>query len=183
MVSRDSAVAATPKGNQGDIFSIDANHSNIVKFENNACPDYLNVRSRIITSVRDAPAVVAKRLKNQVESKELPASTKGSPLKSLFTQYRGYERGSPLFRALLMLVANLTRRLEQEKQQILQWLSKIEYIKHHRTAMAGMLKDTGEWMLKKKQFREWRFATKSNILWLHGIRKISHAPGVTVVEC
>lgn len=183
MVSRDSAVAATPKGNQGDIFSIDANHSNIVKFENNACPDYLNVRSRIITSVRDAPAVVAKRLRNQVESKELPASAKGSPLKSLFIQYRGYQRGSPLFRALVMVVANLTRELEQEQQKILQWLSTIEYIKHHRSAMAGMLKDTGEWMRKKKQFREWRFSNKSSILWLHGIRKISHALSRTVIEC
>lgn len=61
MVSRDSAIDATPEGDQYDIFSIDANHSNIVKFKHNACPDYLKVRFRIITLVRDAPVVISER--------------------------------------------------------------------------------------------------------------------------
>lgn len=64
MVSRDSATGATPEENQDDIFSIDANHSDIVKFKNNACPDYLNVRSRIIGLVQNAPGVISKRFED-----------------------------------------------------------------------------------------------------------------------
>lgn len=66
MVSRDSAIDATPEGDQNDIFSIDANHSNIVKFKHNACPDYLNVRSRILTLVQNAPAVISKRSADRI---------------------------------------------------------------------------------------------------------------------
>lgn len=61
MVDRESAIWATPKENQDDIFSIDADHSEIVKFTNNTCPDYLNVRSRIMTLVNEAPSVIRKR--------------------------------------------------------------------------------------------------------------------------
>lgn len=54
MVNRDSAIHATPKENPTDIFSIDANHSEIVKFDNKTCQEYLNVRARIINLVQDA---------------------------------------------------------------------------------------------------------------------------------
>lgn len=58
-------------------------------------------------------------------------------------------------------------------RKILEWLSKIEYIKHHQHALEGMLEDTGQWLLNSWQFREWRTVTKSGILWLHGIRKVN----------
>lgn len=61
--------------------------------------------------------------------------------------------------------------LEQKKGQILRWLSEIEYIKHHRNALEGILQDTGQWLLDKKEFREWRSNNISSIFWLHGIRK------------
>lgn len=54
MVTIDSAVYATPQGNWNDIFSIDANHSDIVKFPNDSCQDYINIRTRIVSLVRDA---------------------------------------------------------------------------------------------------------------------------------
>lgn len=66
MVSRESAIWATPKGNQDDIFSIDADHSAIVKFTDSASPDYHNVRSRIIALVQDAPSVIGKRFKSRM---------------------------------------------------------------------------------------------------------------------
>lgn len=55
MVDRESAIRATPEENQDDIFSIDANHSEIVKFTNNISPDYLIVRDKIMTLVKEAP--------------------------------------------------------------------------------------------------------------------------------
>lgn len=34
------------------------------------------------------------------------------------------------------------------------------------------MKDTGKWLLNSKQFQEWRASSASEILWLHGIRKL-----------
>lgn len=67
MVSRDSAIAATPDGREADIFSIDKDHSDIVKFKYHACPDYLNVRFRITTLVEDAPGIISKCFADQEE--------------------------------------------------------------------------------------------------------------------
>lgn len=63
MVSQESAIYATPKENRDDIFSIDSNHSEMVKFDHNACQDYLNISSRIIALVESAQVVVDKRFK------------------------------------------------------------------------------------------------------------------------
>lgn len=57
MVSRDSAIHATPKESQADAFPIDANHSDIAKFDDQTYQDYLNVASRIMILVRNADAV------------------------------------------------------------------------------------------------------------------------------
>lgn len=65
MVSRASAVFATLEQhrvvNQDDIFSIDANHSEMVKFNNNTCQEYLSVRLRIKELTQKAHAVIHKR--------------------------------------------------------------------------------------------------------------------------
>lgn len=66
MVTRDSAIHPKPE-EQDDIFSIDANHSEIVKFANSACPDYNNVRSRIIRLVEDGQVIIKKRYECQLE--------------------------------------------------------------------------------------------------------------------
>ncbi|KAI5838881.1 hypothetical protein DFP73DRAFT_588033 [Morchella snyderi] len=56
-----------------------------------------------------------------------------------------------------------------QRETILQWLSKIEYKKHHATAKETILDKTGQWLLNKKEFRDWRSSSASSILWLHGI--------------
>lgn len=61
MVSRESAIHATPKGCLGDIFSIDADHSNIVKFDNKSCQEYINVRSKLLDLVHRAQGVISQR--------------------------------------------------------------------------------------------------------------------------
>ncbi|KAL0632798.1 hypothetical protein Q9L58_008314 [Maublancomyces gigas] len=68
MVSRNSAISATPEGNAVDIFSIDANHSDIVKFKTNTSQSYLNVRTRIMALASEAPAVISKRFEELSES-------------------------------------------------------------------------------------------------------------------
>lgn len=57
--------------------------------------------------------------------------------------------------------------------KILEWLSKIEYIKHHRNALDGILKDTGGWLVNRQEFRQWQSCNVSSILWLHGIRRLT----------
>lgn len=61
MVSRDSAVHATPEDMKDDIFSIDADHSNMVKFESKSCQNYINVRTRIIEFAWKAQSVIRQR--------------------------------------------------------------------------------------------------------------------------
>lgn len=91
MVSMESATAATPIANQDDIFSIDQNHSNIVKFKNSTCPDYTNVRSRLISLVQDAPAVISKRLMDRKESRDMLDSgdRTNSIMATAFMQFLG----------------------------------------------------------------------------------------------
>lgn len=64
MVTRDSAIHPTPE-NQEDILSIDADHSEIVKFGNKACPDYNNIRSRVIRLVQNGQTIIKKRFECQ----------------------------------------------------------------------------------------------------------------------
>lgn len=45
-----------------------------------------------------------------------------------------------------------------------------------------MLENTGEWLLKKNEFRRWRSSTTSSILWLHGIRKTPYYSLLMVVQ-
>lgn len=58
----------------------------------------------------------------------------------------------------------------EKRIKILKWLSQVEYEKHHRNAMEDLLENTGQWLLEKKQYKEWRSSSASGILWLHGIR-------------
>lgn len=107
MVSKDSAIAATPVTNQDDIFSIDQNHSNIVKFKNRACPDYINVRSRVISLVQQAPSVIYKRLADLKEPPEMLASSdRVNPnTRSTFVEFQGDIQG--MFHTEYTFTANL----------------------------------------------------------------------------
>lgn len=51
----------------------------------------------------------------------------------------------------------------------------IEYKKHHATAKETILDKTGQWLLNKNEFRNWRSSKASSILWLHGIRRFYHS--------
>lgn len=60
MVSRKSATHAAPV-NQDDIFSIDLNHSEMVKFKSSACQHYRNVSSRVVQLMQNAEDVIMSR--------------------------------------------------------------------------------------------------------------------------
>lgn len=104
MVTKESAIDATPVANQDDIFSIDQDHSNIAKFKNSTCPDYINVRSRVISLVQDAPAVICKRLESLKEM--LVSGDRVNPnTSSAFVGFQGEIQG--LFPIVYTCIINL----------------------------------------------------------------------------
>jgi len=77
----------------------------------------------------------------------------------------GHPRYSSIIRIDDMLLAAQTREC------VLNWITHTEYQAPHNLALQGLLEDTGKWFFDRIEYREWRSASTSSILWLHGIRK------------
>lgn len=60
---------------------------------------------------------------------------------------------------------------QQERQEVLRWLSNVQYRNHHRGLHKKFLEGTGLWLLGTHQYTEWRQSSVPSVLWLHGIRK------------
>jgi hypothetical protein len=52
---------------------------------------------------------------------------------------------------------------------IFHWLSKVNYRKHHQSALEGMLEGSAYWFLSKYEYWCWENFIHSSVLWLHGI--------------
>ncbi|KAH7072565.1 hypothetical protein FB567DRAFT_205894 [Paraphoma chrysanthemicola] len=60
--------------------------------------------------------------------------------------------------------------LERGKRNaILESISRIKFIVHHRLANSGLVQGSGQWFLNKPNYQQWRDDSCSSILWLHGI--------------
>ncbi|KAI5846226.1 hypothetical protein DFP73DRAFT_593288 [Morchella snyderi] len=70
---------------------------------------------------------------------------------------------------LLEMELRISGRENEKRRKILEWLSTIEFIKHHDTALEDLLENTGLWLLKKERFRQRRSYKASGTLWLRGI--------------
>ncbi|KAI0852291.1 putative ankyrin repeat-containing protein [Daldinia vernicosa] len=55
------------------------------------------------------------------------------------------------------------------RARVLKAISTIPYGAHHKTVRRGRLKDSGQWLFKKKEYKIWREESASSVLWLHGI--------------
>jgi hypothetical protein len=64
-----------------------------------------------------------------------------------------------------------TRLKEEEKVEILQWVSSIPYEDNHTAAKQGRVENTGLWIFNRHQYKQWINEDCSMLLWLHGIRK------------
>ena len=58
---------------------------------------------------------------------------------------------------------------EDERSEVLQWISPIPYIQHHNQAKSDVLPGTGAWFLKDEKVLSWLSSNSSSIMWLHGI--------------
>jgi hypothetical protein len=62
------------------------------------------------------------------------------------------------------------------RSQILEWISTIPYTSHHRRISEDRLDGTGQWLLAREEYSEWRVSRRSKLLLLRGIRKLSYTP-------
>ena len=56
-----------------------------------------------------------------------------------------------------------------ERSKILQWISTIPYMQHHKQARKDVLAGTGVWFLKNEKLLGWLSSNSSSMMWLHGI--------------
>ncbi|KAK2468826.1 hypothetical protein H9L39_19588 [Fusarium oxysporum f. sp. albedinis] len=64
----------------------------------------------------------------------------------------------------------ITDQLDKTKRrEILQWLSKEPYRKHHQLVREDVVEGTGQWLLSDPVYLQWKEESASSILWLHGI--------------
>ncbi|KAJ0379072.1 hypothetical protein COL26b_002547 [Colletotrichum chrysophilum] len=66
----------------------------------------------------------------------------------------------------LDLIANNMKAKEQARLAI--WLSRIRHEYVHKQ-VHRLVPDTGQWLLRKKEYIEWRDSSCSSTLWLHGV--------------
>ena len=57
-----------------------------------------------------------------------------------------------------------------QRLEILRWLSTVPYREHHKNSVSDVLDQSGTWLQRHADFKEWSTSSCSVILWLHGIR-------------
>ncbi|GKZ81649.1 hypothetical protein AnigIFM56816_006170 [Aspergillus niger] len=59
---------------------------------------------------------------------------------------------------------------ENERSELLQWLSTVTIQQHYKEALASVLPGSGEWLLNEPRFVNWKDSSSSETFWLHGIQ-------------
>jgi hypothetical protein len=58
----------------------------------------------------------------------------------------------------------------RKREEVLLWLSTFEYQRKHNDVCARRFPGTGQWLLERDEFLNWRDDPQSsNVLWCHGI--------------
>ena len=115
-------------------------------------------------------------LGGEIETLQIGLRESTSKLETVLASFqdplvRTVDRISTLAESLVS--GRIESQMEEERIEILKWLSNVQYKKHHQTISKGLLEGTGSWLLEKPQCLEWRNSSVSSVLWLHGIRKSS----------
>lgn len=74
----------------------------------------------------------------------------------------------------VLRVAGALDRMEQsleakERQQLVEWLSVVRPLEVHRKVHRGFVENTGQWLLRTKEYTKWCESTASSSLWLRGV--------------
>ena len=60
---------------------------------------------------------------------------------------------------------------DQERRELLQWVSKVQYGRHYQDIERKRSPNTGEWLINHDTFHEWLNSPISSVIWLQGSRK------------
>ncbi|KAH0533900.1 hypothetical protein FGG08_007482, partial [Glutinoglossum americanum] len=63
----------------------------------------------------------------------------------------------------------VNHRMDEHRDKIIRWLSATDPSSNHHAACKKRQPTTGEWLIKRADFEEWK-RTQNSLLWLHGIR-------------
>ena len=123
--------------------------------------------SILIHAIDYACVEYPQRLKDILQDLERPIDRMASQLSNLQANLESKRSQGLNWLGLKLEQAN-------ERRQLLQWMSTVPYLTHHKTMINDCLPTSGEWLFRKPEFLEWESSSVSSVLWLHGIRK--HAP-------
>jgi len=73
----------------------------------------------------------------------------------------------------MTLENDIDNNLETERRELFRWISEVPYKDHHQLIGKDFLPKSGQWLLQKETFIEWRNARSSSVFWLLGIRMFS----------
>ena len=85
-------------------------------------------------------------------------------LKSLLNDIK-----NPIFRTAQSISKIQDRLRQDQRTEILRWLSAVPCELHHREANKRVLKGTGLWLLERPEYLKWQNSSSSEIFWCHGI--------------
>lgn len=94
-------------------------------------------------------------------------NTTQAPMQHLTTALLGLEQ--PILRMSGLMVDWQDHLNSSHRTEVLNWISNVPYMHHHRAVRKGRLHDTCLWLLEKPVFSAWQTTSYSSILWLHGI--------------
>ncbi|CAD6592435.1 MAG: hypothetical protein ASARMPRED_006266 [Alectoria sarmentosa] len=128
-------------------------------------------RLQLTLARQSSMATAINSLGNGVGALQIGSRESASKLEALLASFQG-----PLIRTVEQisnlsdnLVHSKTNQMKEERLEVLQWLSSVQYRKHHQSLSKGLLEGTGSWLLAKPQFVDWSNSSVSSVLWLHGI--------------
>jgi Cdc6-like AAA superfamily ATPase len=81
----------------------------------------------------------------------------------------------PILRTDKNVLSLLEKVGEKEQLEVLDWLSKVLYGKHHKTVKERRTANTCGWLLDHSRYQEWQQASGSIVLWLCGTGEIKFA--------
>lgn len=73
-------------------------------------------------------------------------------------------------------ISNFNYVTEDERLEMLNWLSDVPTMSHHEYQQSLRHAGTGGWLLDKDSFRNWEDSDSSALLWLNGPGKNNRVP-------
>ena len=79
------------------------------------------------------------------------------------------------------VVECLAKLGQREAIDILDWVSTVKHKAHHDNVRNNRTPGTGDWLLRKVEFRDWEESSSSAVLWLRGSREFHSFPVFTTL--